>query len=111
MQVAFAEQRAQLSSRLLGVFNAHNLLGVIGTLLASGVALADAVRVTSELTPVAGRMQQLGGGEQPLVAVDYAHTPDALEKVLCALRPVVESSGRLICVFGCGGDHDRGGGR
>jgi UDP-N-acetylmuramoyl-L-alanyl-D-glutamate--2,6-diaminopimelate ligase len=108
MQIVFGEQRMQLSSRLLGVFNAHNLLGVIGTLLASGVALADAVRVASELTPVAGRMQQLGGGEQPLIAVDYAHTPDALEKVLSALRPVVASSGRLICVFGCGGDRDRG---
>jgi UDP-N-acetylmuramoyl-L-alanyl-D-glutamate--2,6-diaminopimelate ligase len=66
------------------------------------------VRVASELTPVAGRMQQLGGGEQPLIAVDYAHTPDALDKVLCALRPVVLPGGRLICVFGCGGDRDRG---
>lgn len=108
MHVAFGGKRLPLSSRLLGVFNAHNLLGVIGALLAGGVAFADAVRVASELTPVAGRMQQLGGGEQPLIAVDYAHTPDALDKVLCALRPVVLPGGRLICVFGCGGDRDRG---
>mgnify|MGYP003537237694 FL=1 len=54
----------------------------------------------------AGRMQRLGGIKQPLVVVDYAHTPDALEQVLQALRPHVQ--GRLLCLFGCGGDRDRG---
>jgi UDP-N-acetylmuramoyl-L-alanyl-D-glutamate--2,6-diaminopimelate ligase len=108
MDVAYGNDRLPLSSGLLGAFNAANLLGVIGVLLASGVTLAAAVQVASELVPVAGRLQQLGGGEQPLVAIDYAHTPDALEKVLAALRPVVTPGGRLICVFGCGGDRDRG---
>ena len=108
MNVAYGGKRVALVSSLLGAFNAHNLLGVIGVLLASGVALADAARVASELTPVAGRLQQLGGGDLPLVAIDYAHTPDALEKVLATLRPVVAPRGRLICVFGCGGDRDRG---
>ncbi len=97
----------ELESALVGRFNAANVLGVLGVLLVSGVKLNDAAASLSKLKPVAGRMQKLGGGELPAVIVDYAHTPDALEKVLLALR---ESCGdtRLICVFGCGGDRDRG---
>ena len=64
-------------------------------------------RVHLSLESVAGRLQRIGGGAQPLVVVDYAHTPDALEKVLLTLRDVA-GAGRLICVFGCGGDRDRG---
>src|SRR6185312_12787887 len=56
----------------------------------------------------AGRLERLGGGPQPLVVVDYAHTPDALEKALAALRPTVAAGHRLVCVFGCGGDRDPG---
>src|SRR5439155_4916130 len=55
-----------------------------------------------------GRMQRLGGQGSPLVVIDYAHTPDALDKVLTSLRPAVAVGGELVCVFGCVGDLDRG---
>lgn len=106
MQVTTPLGDACLSARVVGRFNASNLLAVLATLLASGIGLNDAVNAISSLTPVAGRMQQLGGGELPLIVVDYAHTPDALEKVLVSLRE--QCQGKLICVFGCGGDRDKG---
>ena len=70
--------------------------------------LDDAVAALARLQPPAGRMQRFGGDDQPLVVVDYAHTPDALEKVLTALRPAVARRRELVCVFGCGGDRDPG---
>ena len=95
-------------STLIGDYNASNLLAVLGGLRALGVALEDAVAVVPRLTPVPGRMQRVGAdGAGPEVVVDYAHTPDALEKVLAALRPLAEArGGRLACVFGCGGNRD-----
>jgi UDP-N-acetylmuramoyl-L-alanyl-D-glutamate--2,6-diaminopimelate ligase len=100
---------ATVASPLVGRFNASNLLGVLGTLLVSGFALDDAVARVQALAPVPGRMQRLGGGTQPLVLVDYAHTPDALEKVGVAARDLARSQrGRLVVVFGCGGERDRG---
>jgi len=95
-----------LRSSLLGRFNLSNLLAVIGALLGMDYSLDDVLRVLPELQGPPGRMQRLGGGAAPLVVVDYAHTPDALEKVLEALRPHVR--GRLLCLSGCGGDRDRG---
>ena len=106
MQVDTPFGQAQLQAGLLGRFNAYNLLAVLTTLLASDVSLQQAVNVLTQVRPVAGRMQQLGGGNQPLVVIDYAHTPDALEKVLIALRE--QTKGRLLCVFGCGGNRDQG---
>ena len=106
MQVDAPFGQAQLQAGLLGRFNAYNLLAVLATLLASDVSLQQAVNVLTQVQPVAGRMQQLGGGNQPLVVIDYAHTPDALEKVLIALRE--QTKGRLLCVFGCGGNRDQG---
>ena len=101
--------KAEFASGLVGSFNVSNLLGVLGVLLASDVPLEKAVAQLARFEPVAGRMQKLGGGGQPLVVVDYAHTPDALEQVLGALRPVAASrNGRLVVVFGCGGDRDPG---
>jgi len=100
--------KSQIESKLLGAFNASNLLGVVGLLLAAGVALGDATRVVSALKPVAGRMQMVREKAGPLIVVDYAHTPDALEKVLQTLRDVRDGPGQLICVFGCGGDRDPG---
>ncbi|OIR11792.1 UDP-N-acetylmuramoyl-L-alanyl-D-glutamate--2,6-diaminopimelate ligase [mine drainage metagenome] len=100
---------AAMQSKLLGRFNASNLLGALAVLLVSEVDIDDAVRELGSQKAVAGRMQTLGGKDTPTVVVDYAHTPDALEKVLNTLREVTEpAGGRVICVFGCGGDRDRG---
>jgi UDP-N-acetylmuramoyl-L-alanyl-D-glutamate--2,6-diaminopimelate ligase len=93
---------------VLGAFNVSNLLAVLGTLLAQGFDLPQALRAVGSLAPVPGRLERLGGGLEPLVVVDYAHTPDALEKALSALRPTVAAGHRLVCVFGCGGDRDTG---
>ena len=90
---------------LLGRFNVSNLLAVAGGLHAFGLPAADIARVLRTVQPVPGRMESLTG-DHPTVVVDYAHTPDALEKVLQSLREHAE--GRLVCVFGCGGDRDRG---
>ena len=98
----------ELAAPVVGAFNAMNLLAVLGTLLASGVPLDRALAALSAVTPPPGRMQRLGGGALPLVVVDYAHSPDALAKVLAALRPGVRPPHRLACVFGCGGDRDKG---
>ena len=95
-----------LRSSLLGRFNLSNVLAAVGALLGLDYALDEILNVLPKLEGPIGRMQRLGGGAKPLVVVDYAHTPDALEKVLTALRP--HAKGRLLCLFGCGGDRDRG---
>jgi UDP-N-acetylmuramoyl-L-alanyl-D-glutamate--2,6-diaminopimelate ligase len=98
-----------VKTRLVGHFNISNALGVLGALLAKGLALRPAVDAIEDLEPAPGRMQQIGGQEAPMVVIDYAHTPDALEKTLAALRPVAQDrGGQLWCVFGCGGDRDPG---
>ena len=100
---------AALQSKLIGRFNASNLLGALAVLLVGDVGIDAAVGELGLQKAVPGRMQTLGGKDAPAVVVDYAHTPDALEKVLNALREVTEpSGGKVICVFGCGGDRDRG---
>src|SRR5262249_49761061 len=97
----------EIVTPLLGRFNVANLLAVAGSLGALGYTFAQIHNVLPQLRPVAGRMNRLGGErELPLVVVDYAHTPDALEQALASLR--AHCSGRLICVFGCGGDRDKG---
>jgi len=101
-----AQGERTLRSPLLGRFNLSNVLAAVATLLALDYTLDEILAVTPRLQGPLGRMQRLGGGERPLVVVDYAHTPDALEKVLEALRP--HARGRLLCLFGCGGDRDRG---
>ncbi|CAN7234042.1 UDP-N-acetylmuramoyl-L-alanyl-D-glutamate--2,6-diaminopimelate ligase [Acidovorax sp. LjRoot194] len=96
-----------LQTRVIGLYNVSNLLGVLAGLRALGVPLEHALYACAQLTPVPGRMEQIHSPGQPLVAVDYAHTPDALEKALQALRPIAaERGGQLWCVFGCGGDRD-----
>jgi UDP-N-acetylmuramoyl-L-alanyl-D-glutamate--2,6-diaminopimelate ligase len=100
--------RGEVSAGVLGAFNVSNLLAVLGALLAQGISFDDAIAALRALEPVTGRLERLGGGKLPLVVIDYAHTPDALEKALAALRPTVAAGHRLVCVFGCGGDRDPG---
>jgi UDP-N-acetylmuramoyl-L-alanyl-D-glutamate--2,6-diaminopimelate ligase len=95
-----------LRSRLVGEFNAENLLAVLGVLLGWGVPLQQALIALSTCVAPPGRMEAFGGGAQPLALVDYAHSPDALAKVLDAAR--AHARGRVFCVFGCGGDRDPG---
>ena len=96
-----------IDTPLVGEHNAANLMGVLGCLRALGVPLADAVRACTELPAVPGRMEQVGAPGAPLAVIDYAHTPDALDKALAALRPLAaQRGGRLWCVFGCGGNRD-----
>lgn len=90
---------------LIGTFNLSNALAALTALCVYGFSLEAVLEAFSYLKPVPGRMQMLGGGKKPLVVVDYAHTPDALEKVLQALR--AHTQGKLICVFGCGGERDK----
>ncbi len=99
--------RQRLTSPLLGRFNAYNLLAALSVLLTKGVALEHAVKALSQATTVPGRIEGFRGpAAAPLVVVDYAHTPQAVEQVLTALR--AHTAGKLTCVFGCGGDRDRG---
>ncbi|MDR3098881.1 MAG: UDP-N-acetylmuramoyl-L-alanyl-D-glutamate--2,6-diaminopimelate ligase [Paraburkholderia sp.] len=101
---------ANVEVQTLGLFNVSNLLGVLGALLAANVPLVAALSELAKLQPVNGRMERLGGRidqDEPLVVIDYAHTPDALEKTLDALRPIAAArGGQLVCMFGCGGDRD-----
>ncbi|HYC43645.1 MAG TPA: UDP-N-acetylmuramoyl-L-alanyl-D-glutamate--2,6-diaminopimelate ligase [Noviherbaspirillum sp.] len=100
---------AQVKTQLVGQFNVSNVLGVMGVLLARGIDFRSALDAVESLTAVPGRMEQLGGQDAPLIVIDYAHTPDALEKTLATLREVAQQrNGKLWCVFGCGGDRDPG---
>ena len=115
--VVFEGERIKVKTELIGEFNASNLLAVLSTLLACGLSLSDAVKSLKGIQPIPGRMEKFGGGNLPLVVVDFAHTPVALEKTLIALRVVINSAkdiskiknkkSKLICVFGCGGDRDQ----
>jgi len=106
VQVQTSRGDGEFKTGLLGRFNVSNLLAVLNVMLFRGIALADALERLSHLQTVAGRMERHGGNRQPLVVVDYSHTPDALEHALVAAR--AHTAGRLICVFGCGGDRDNG---
>jgi UDP-N-acetylmuramoyl-L-alanyl-D-glutamate--2,6-diaminopimelate ligase len=108
--VTEGSQQVRVKTSLIGDFNVDNLLVVLGGLRAQGLSLVEAAAALSALTPVPGRLQRVqGGDDQPEVVVDYAHTPDALEKVLTALRPLAQvRGGALHCVFGCGGNRDPG---
>lgn len=106
--VVEAGQRYSMVTQMAGQYNVSNMLGVMAALRAMGFALADVAAACHDLLPVPGRMDTLALPGRPLAIIDYAHTPDALEKVLTALRPVAAvRRGQLWCVFGCGGDRDR----
>lgn len=98
--------QGKLVAPLAGQFNVSNLLAVLTSLCLIDIPFDAALQSLSALQPVSGRMQMFGGKNQPLIVVDYAHKPDALEKVLQALRE--NCQGKLYCLFGCGGERDRG---
>ncbi|MDE2048233.1 MAG: UDP-N-acetylmuramoyl-L-alanyl-D-glutamate--2,6-diaminopimelate ligase [Betaproteobacteria bacterium] len=107
--IVMGTQRATVQVPVVGRYNVDNLLAVCGSLLALGHPFDAAVAALQAVTPVPGRLQRVARDGAPLAVVDYAHTPDALEKALQALRPVAQArGGRLWCVFGCGGDRDPG---
>jgi UDP-N-acetylmuramoyl-L-alanyl-D-glutamate--2,6-diaminopimelate ligase len=107
LRVATPLGETGIEAPLFGRFNAYNLLAVFAVLLALGFDLLEARARLARLRPIPGRMERFGGrGGRPLVIVDYAHTPDALAQALAALRE--HTRGRLVCVFGCGGERDRG---
>jgi len=108
-ELVWRGDRIPMRPNSIGAFNVSNMLAVIGTLLARGVEIEEAAGVVAHLAAPEGRMQLFGGVAEPLVVVDYAHTPDALAQVLAATRPTAAARrGRLLCVFGCGGDRDAG---
>lgn len=107
--ITFRVRDVDFSAPVIGRFNVANMLAVIGTLQCAGLSLTDCARALRHIEPPPGRMQIVGGDQQPLVVIDYAHTPDALEKVLDTLRGTATArGGQLICVFGCGGARDAG---
>lgn len=105
-------ERVAMSLAVVGDYNLSNLLCALAVLRSGGVSLADAAEASQALSAVPGRMHAAwtdAPSDLPLVLVDYAHTPDAVEKALRALQPLAEHrGGRLWCVLGCGGDRDRG---
>lgn len=107
LDLTSTQGNGRIDSALLGRFNAYNLLAVATVLIEAGVPVADVCSALGQARTVPGRAEAFRGpGAEPLVVVDYAHTPQALTQVLQALRP--HTAGKLICVFGCGGDRDRG---
>jgi len=106
-EVVDGEEAYALETQLVGLYNVSNVLGVIACLRALGYSLVDAVQACRVLPAVPGRMQTVGEAGEPLVVIDYAHTPDAVTQAVQALLPLVKSrGGELICVLGCGGDRD-----
>jgi UDP-N-acetylmuramoyl-L-alanyl-D-glutamate--2,6-diaminopimelate ligase len=98
-----------IQSQLIGSFNVSNSLAVLATLMANEYTESEAIKEVTKLKPIVGRMELVRGKatQAPMAIVDFAHTPDALEQTLKALRPIANQRlGKLWCVFGCGGDRD-----
>lgn len=106
MKVSTPWGEGQFNSPIIGDFNASNLLATLSVMLLQDVKFDDAIKRLTVIKSVAGRMQRFGEENTPLVVVDFAHTPDALEQALTSLRQHTENN--LWCVFGCGGDRDKG---
>lgn len=96
---------AVVTTKLVGKFNVYNTLAAIAAILAEGISLGRIAEALKEAMPVEGRMEVVSAGQPFLVLVDYAHTPDGLENALSAIKQF--AAGRILCVFGCGGDRDR----
>jgi UDP-N-acetylmuramoyl-L-alanyl-D-glutamate--2,6-diaminopimelate ligase len=104
--VRWRHEQQRVKVPLYGDFNIENVLAVLTVMLAMGTTLTDAIKRLARIEPVVGRMERLGGEGEPLVFVDYAHTPDALDKVLSSVRKHCKEA--LWLVFGCGGNRDAG---
>ena len=98
----------EIQSPLIGLHNVENLLAALGLLAGSGVPLAQLARVVPDCAGAPGRLERVADPQGRVVLVDYAHTNDALARVLSALRNAAARPARIVCVFGCGGDRDRG---
>ena len=108
-QLCAPNGRAMVETGLLGRYNVSNLLAVAAILIDAGLTPAEVSSRFADLASPPGRLEKVGGYNEPLIVVDYAHTPDALESALNALRGVAKARGAgLVVVFGCGGDRDRG---
>jgi UDP-N-acetylmuramoyl-L-alanyl-D-glutamate--2,6-diaminopimelate ligase len=99
---------ARIESPLVGAHNAENLLAALGLLLGLGMPLAELARAAAQARGAPGRLERVPDPGGRVVLVDYAHTDDALARVLDAVRAAAGGKARLVCVFGCGGDRDRG---
>lgn len=99
---------ASSQTRLLGRFNAQNFVACVGLLCAEGYPFQQVLQVLEQIRPATGRMDCIMNAGKPLVVVDYAHTPDALEKALTTLQEIKPQGADLWCVFGCGGNRDKG---
>lgn len=100
--------KGECQTHLLGRFNAQNLAACVGVLCANGYPLDKVLNALAQIRPATGRMDCIMNAGKPLVVVDYAHTPDALEKALATLQEIKPKNAALWCVFGCGGNRDRG---
>ncbi|MSQ80702.1 MAG: UDP-N-acetylmuramoyl-L-alanyl-D-glutamate--2,6-diaminopimelate ligase [Candidatus Methylopumilus sp.] len=105
-QMHFKKEIYEVKAPIVGEFNVYNLLAVISSLIASGYSMQKIVKQVSHISQVPGRMEKLGTKQTPKIFIDYAHTPDALRKALKTLKD--KTDGKLICVFGCGGNRDVG---
>jgi UDP-N-acetylmuramoyl-L-alanyl-D-glutamate--2,6-diaminopimelate ligase len=99
---------ASLNTQLIGEFNLLNLLAALSALCLQGLPLKQAAQLLSNVHPARGRLEAIRIFEKPTVIIDYAHTPDALEKTLLTLQQIKQPNAKLVCVFGCGGDRDKG---
>lgn len=102
----FKDEAIECTVPVIGKFNVYNLLAVAGALLVDGYKLPEIAKLLAQLSPVCGRMETLIFADKPLVAVDYSHTPDSLKNALLTLKEI-EHTGKLYCVFGCGGNRDK----
>ena len=104
-KLSYKGEEVLVSVKIIGKFNVYNLLAVAGVLILDGHSLTEIAIVLAKLTPVCGRMDAIITKNKPLVVVDFSHTPDSLENALTTLQQI-EHSGKLYCVFGCGGNRD-----
>lgn len=101
--------RVRVETHLIGRYNVSNLLAVAAVLIDAGLSPSEVAAGFAVLASPPGRLEKVGGNNEPLIVVDYAHTPDALENSLCALREIARVRGAgLTVIFGCGGDRDQG---